>query len=315
MNNLARSLLPFLTIVATAATAAPAITVTETDQQIRLTAGPLPVLTYHKASVPPPPGIDPVFTRSGFIHPLHAPAGGTVTGIHPADHYHHLGLWHAWVQTRHDGKPMDCWNLKDKTGRVRFVKTLATRQQDDAATFVVEQEQLQYRDGKGGDPVVVLREQLTVTARLVAGAYEIDYDIQQANISQHPLTLPAYRYGGGIAYRAPHSWNATNSNYRTSEGKTRKDSHTTRARWIAMHGPTDSGPATVTVLCHPKNHDAPQRLRTWDDGKVFLNYVPTQESAWEIKPGQTITLRYRIIVSDGQPDAKTLDARWQRYAQ
>jgi hypothetical protein len=287
--------------------------VTETEGEITITNGTQPVLVYHKADVPPPAEADPVFTRNGFIHPVYTPKGGVVTGIHPEDHYHHLGLWHAWVHGEHEGKPVDFWNLKARTGRVRFAKTLELQNQEDRAGFKVEQEAIRYRDGKGGDPIVLLREQLRVSVRLVEGAYEIDYDITQQNVTQAPLVLDAYRYGGGIAYRAPLNWSKENSDYLTSEGKTRADSHTTRARWVAMTGPTEKGDATVTVLGHPKNHDAPQRLRTWDNGKVFLNYVPIQETAWEIKPDETIVQRYRLIVGDTKPDPKGLDARWERY--
>ncbi|MDZ4286337.1 MAG: PmoA family protein [Prosthecobacter sp.] len=289
--------------------------VIETDSEITLTNAGAPVLIYHKADVPPPPEADPVFVRSGFIHPLYTPKGGVVTGIHPKDHYHHLGLWHAWVHGEHEGKPVDFWNLKALTGRVKFAKTIEIKNAGDSAGFTVEQEAIRYRDGKGGDAIVLLREQLQVTGRLVDGAYELDYDITQKNITEQPLVLTAYRYGGGIAYRAPLDWNKDNSDYLTSEGKTRKDSHTTRARWVAMHGPTAKGDATVTVFGHAKNHDAPQHLRTWDDGKIFFNYVPIQETPWEIKAGETITQRYRLIIADTKPDAKDLDARWQRYAQ
>lgn len=304
----------FLSFFLVVAASAQTLTVTETEKDIQVKHGDKPVMTYHKAIVQPPPEAPPVFARSGFIHPLCAPSGGVVTGIHPDDHYHHLGLWHAWVHGEHEGKPVDFWNLKDQTGRVQFVKTLEAPPIDGAAAFSVEQEQLRYRDAKGGDPVVVLREKLNVTTRLVEGAYEVDYDIQQTNVSEHALVLPAYRYGGGIAYRAPLDWNAANSDYLTSEGKTRRDSHTTRAKWVAMRGPTDQGEATVTIFCHPKNHDAPQHLRTWDNGKIFFNYVPIQETSWEIAAGQTITLRYRVVISDGNATADSLNARWNRYA-
>lgn len=290
------------------------LNVVETKDEIVINQGGSPVLTYHKAIVSPPPEADPVFARSGFIFPLHAPSGGIVTGIHPKDHYHHLGLWHAWVHGEHEGKPVDFWNLKEKTGRVQFAKVLEIKNADASAGFTVEQEAVRYRDGKGGDPIVVLREQLQVTVRLVEGAYELDYDVTQKNVTEQPLKFPAYRYGGGIAYRAPLDWSKDNSDYLTSEGKTRKDSHTTRAKWVSMFGPTAKGDATVTIFCHPKNHDAPQHIRTWDDGKIFFNYVPIQESAWEIKAGETIQQRYRLVIADGKTDAKELEARWQRYA-
>ncbi|MDP7496925.1 MAG: hypothetical protein QGI77_10845, partial [Roseibacillus sp.] len=47
--------------------------VTETDKAITITRGEVMVLTYHKAEVPPPKQADPIYKRSGFIHPLCAP--------------------------------------------------------------------------------------------------------------------------------------------------------------------------------------------------------------------------------------------------
>ena len=74
------------------------LTVSETDAAITVTDGDNVVLAYHKAEVPPPEGADPAYHRSGFINPIRTPAGGVVTGLHPADHIHHLGIWHAWVK-------------------------------------------------------------------------------------------------------------------------------------------------------------------------------------------------------------------------
>jgi len=180
----------------------------------------------------------------------------------------------------------------------------------------VIQEHLGYLDGIKAKPTVILNETLSVDASFVDEANVIDYVMTQKNITKKPLVFPAYRYGGGLAYRAPHSWNKKNSDYLTSEGLDRTNSHATRARWVAMHGPAEKGKgkdATVAVLCHPKNHDAPQRIRTWDDGKVFFNYVPVQETDWAIQPGESITLRYRIVILDAKADAKALETRWKAY--
>ena len=289
------------------------ISLQQTKKAITLVRGKTPVLTYHVAEVPPPNGVDKIYNRSGFIYPMHAPSGGIVTGIHPADHYHHIGLWHAWVNTKYnDKKGPDFWNLGRKTGRIRHAKVKETRQ----AGFTALQEHLGYLDGIEAEPTVILSETLSVDASFVDGVNVIDYAMTQKNVTKKPLVFPAYRYGGGLAYRAPHSWNKKNSDYLTSEGLDRTNSHATRARWVAIHGPAEKGEgkeATVAVLCHPKNHDAPQRIRTWDNGKVFFNYVPVQETSWSIQPGKSITLRYRIVIFDGKANAKAIEARWKTY--
>ena len=202
------------------------IRVSETDKTIEIVEGDTAIVTYWKADVPPPKGVDPVFKRSGFLHPVRSPSGAIVTGIHPEDHYHHLGLWHAWVKCEIDGQEVDFWILKAKTGRVRYRKTLELIADTESAGFVVEQEHVAYL-GEAKVETVILKERFTVKARRHDGAYEIDYLTAQENVSAHTLNLPAYRYGGPFAYRGPHHWDNTNSDYLSSEGKTRIDEHTT----------------------------------------------------------------------------------------
>ena len=69
-----------------------AIEVSENAKTITISNGESTVLVYHKAEMPPPEGADPSYARSGFIHPLCSPSGAVLTGIHPDDHLHHLGL-------------------------------------------------------------------------------------------------------------------------------------------------------------------------------------------------------------------------------
>lgn len=288
------------------------VSLVESKDKLVLKRGDTPILTYHIAAMPPPEGVDPVYHRSGFIFPLHAPDGGVVTGIHPDDHYHHLGLWHAWVNSKFGDHKPDFWNLgKAKNGRVRYASTKEIRK----AGFTVIQEQVAYLEGYEKEPTVILEETFSVDAELVDGANVIDYVVTQENVANRKIEFPANRYGGGIAYRGPHSWNKENSDYLTSEGLDRTNSHTSRARWVAMFGPAEGTGevATVAILCHPKNHDAPQRIRTWDNGKMFFNYVPVQETGWSIEPGESITLRYRLVIFSGKAGAEAIEARWKAY--
>ncbi len=307
-------------IVAAGSLSAADLQVTENEKAIVVTRGEIPVLTYHKAEVDPPEGADPVFKRSGFIHPLSAPSGEPVTGIHPKDHYHHLGLWHAWVKTEHGEDKPDFWNLKTKTGRVRYAKTISilkANAEDPAVGFVVEQEHVAYK-GADKKETVVLRELLQVKVEFEGGENVVSYIVEQENVSHDTLVLPAYRYGGGLAYRAPHDWDKTNSDYLTSKGLDRSNSHQSRAKWVAMSGPTRKGEATMTVMIAPSNHDFPQRLRTWpassNNGAIFFNVVPTQEKPWEIKSGEKIVMAYLITVADGKPDKEKIEQQWKMFA-
>ena len=78
--------------------------------------------------------------------------------------------------------------------------------------FSIEQEQVAYKGSKKKE-TVVLKEVLKVSVSSTEEANIIEYHLTQTNVSGVKLELPAYRYGGPMAYRGPHSWTKQNSNY------------------------------------------------------------------------------------------------------
>ncbi|WP_221030772.1 PmoA family protein [Actomonas aquatica] len=295
--------------------ASPKLQVVEDADTLTVTRGETTVLAYRKTPLPLPEGVDPVFARTGYIHPLVTPAGGVVTSVYAPDHYHHLGLWHAWVKTHHRGRALDFWNIGGKTAGIRHAAVRETWADATSAGFAVELEHYACKAGTAEVGEIILREVLRVTVREADGVYLVDYDTVTTNVSSAPLELEAYRYGGPLAYRGPMDWDAQNSRYLTSEGLGRADGHATRARWVEMAGPvaTPAGRGGVVVMGHPDNRDAPQRVRIWDDGRVFFNYVPAQENAFAINPGATVSWRYRVVVFDGELSVERIEACWDAY--
>ncbi len=294
---------------------AASLSLQEDADTITIMGPSVPVLTYHKAEMPPPEGETELYRRSGFIHPLHAPNGDLVTSIHAPDHIHHMGVWHAWVKTSWNGRQLDFWNLKAGNATVRFVEVVDREERGNAVGFTVRQQQVALADGDLPE-TVVLEEIFEVSASQQAGVNIIDYTVSQSNLTDFPLELPAYRYGGGIAFRAPDAWGEYNDAYITSTGLDRTEGHATRGDWVAMRGPTESGESTVVIMGHPRNHDAPQRMRIWpnEGQKVFFNYVPVQEFDWQIDPGDSVTLRYRLLVFAEAVGAEEVEPFWEDYA-
>ena len=293
-----------------------ALEVSEDGNTIKILDGTNELLVYHKSEVLPPEGSDPSYKRSAFIHPLKTPKGSTVTSIHPDDHIHHIGLWHAWVNTSHESRKIDFWNLKKKEGTVRYKKTISLDQESDKKGFTVLQEHIATYEGQ--KPITIIKESFSIGVVKEKNTYFIDYVSEQKNITSQNLELPAYRYGGPIAYRGPKNWNNANSQVLTSENKNRSNGHATRGKWCAFSGPTNNGNALVAFLCHPANHDAPQRMRIWPpsshDGAIFFNYVPAQENPWKLIPKELNKFRYKIIISDSKMDKEMIGSAWLKYA-
>ena len=109
-------------VVRTGRKAKNAIEIIKTNKHLDIQIRTDKVLRYNHALMPPPEGQDPLYTRSGFIHPLWSPAGAVLTNIHPKDHYHHLGVWMPWTMATFEGRDIDFWNLKKGNATVRFVK-------------------------------------------------------------------------------------------------------------------------------------------------------------------------------------------------
>ena len=293
----------------------PAMRHTTDDATTTLLAGGAKIASYHHAEDPAPQGADPKFVRSAFVYPLWSPSGAELAMKRPSDHYHHMGLWHAWTETRFEGQPVDFWNLAKGLGTVRFAGYEWKAAGPLWCGVQAKQEHVALKTTSGAR--TVLAETFTLRAWKTVAGHVLDYDCVQKNVTDSPLDLPAYRYGGGLAYRAPASWLKANSDYLTDLGKTRTDGHQSRARWVAMSGPTPGGTGQVAILSHGGNHDAPQRIRVWNDdkqGRIFFNYVPVQEKPWSIPPGGTVTFRYRVLLADAKPDAALLDALWSDYS-
>jgi hypothetical protein len=293
-----------------------ALEVIEDDNIIKILDGTNALLVYHKSEVLPPKESDPSYKRSAFIHPLKTPKGSIVTSIHPDDHLHHVGLWHAWVNTSHGTRKIDFWNLKKKEGTVRYKKTISLNQKSDKKGFTVLQEHISIKEGQ--KPTTIIEESFSIGVVKEKNTYFIDYISEQKNITSQNLELPVYRYGGPIAYRGPTNWNNANSQILTSENKNRSNGHATRGKWCAFSGPTNNGNALVAILCHPANHDAPQRMRIWPasshDGAIFFNYVPAQENPWKLTPKELNKFSYKIIISDSKMDKKMIESAWLKYA-
>ena len=94
--------------------------VVDTGKTLDYKIGDKLLFSYNYTTVYPAPGVDSVYKRSGFIHPLKTLGGEVMTNCSPADHYHHFGLWYAWTKTTFEGNEIDFWNLHKKQGTVRF---------------------------------------------------------------------------------------------------------------------------------------------------------------------------------------------------
>lgn len=287
----------------------------EKDLQVSIAGQPVLRFRMDREAVPRP-GLAPEILRAGYIHPVFSPAGYPVTDDYPSNHVHHHGIWAPWVKTRFQGRSPDFWNMQLKTGAEEFVEL---QRQWSGPVHGGFQALNRMTDRSAPQPVSVLNSLWNLTAYAVPEAptpmHLFDLVITQTCATADALDLPEYHYGG-FGLRGASAWNGPGgaARFLTSEGLTdRLRGNGTRARWCYLGGPVGGTAAGTAVLGHPDNFRSPQPLRLHPDMPYF-SFVPQQLGAFTIQPGRPYTVRFRFVVTDGEPSRPLLEACWEAYA-
>jgi len=288
----------------------------ETPDTISVSVDGKPVLIYQKSIKEAPRGIDPIYRRSGYIHSIKNPAGQTLSGDFAPDHAHQHALFFAWRQIKFEGRQTDFWDQKSDRGRTFHESVQAVSDGKSAGTFTVRLRHEDLTSTEG--PRVIIRETWTVTVYDRGeneDAFVFDLEQVQTNVTQSPLVIEKYHYGG-MALRGNSQWLATETDaagFMTNEGKTREAGNHSRPNWVDMFGPVDGKIAGIAVLSHPTNFRHPQPVRLHPT-KPYFCFSPMVESEFSIDAGKTYRARYRYLAHNDRPDAKRIDAEWQSFS-
>ena len=279
------------------------------------------ILNYRFGLTYPPDGVNPIFRRSGFIHPLASPGGEVLTRIQAPDHYHHYGIWGPWTETHINGRMVDFWNLIKGEGTVEFAGFISEVEGSTFSGFKALQQHIDF--GAKGRDQIAINENLDVRAwNIQDNKWMVDYTTTINCPLDSGIMLDAYRYGGGIGYRATEKWHKDNCTVLTSEGKTRADADGSNARWCLVEGESAvaEGRSGILFLSYPANRMHPEPMRIWPldanggRGDMYFEFCPIRHNEWKLEKGQDYSLKYRMIVFDGKMTTGEAEAYWQEFA-
>ncbi len=296
----------------------------ETDATIEIHGRGRLLLCYNKVSPKVPSGVDAVFERTGFLHPVCSPGGKTVTASFPFDHPHQQGIFSAWVKTKHNGQEIDFWNLKKRTGRVVHKRVVDVFSNAKATGFVV---QLIHRS-ELTPPVDILRETWRVTAVPTDGSFHcFDLHTKQEALTSDPLQIEKFHYGG-LAVRGPVAWLRGNESAPGSEedkrqvasglfnslGSDRIKGNHEKPNWVTLWGGTQGTSVSITVLCGQASFRAPQSTRLHPT-KPYFCFCPAVDGKFEIAYQKPYQAHYRFLIRDSKPASEWVESQWRSYVQ
>jgi len=282
--------------------------------------------------------------KKAVLFPLISAKGTTITRGYPmapragerVDHPHHVGMWLNYE----DVNGFDYWNnstniiaslQNHKMGTI--VHTSIVKQEAKSGTLVVSADWID-NDGKGQK---VLQEKTTYVFSGTADSRTVDRITTLTALADHvlfkdvkdgmfairvarQLEIPSnkpdvFTDAHGVETKVPVMDNSgVNGDYWSSEGVKGEAVWSTRAKWLNLHGEMDNHSISVTIFDHPSNVSYPSYWHARGYGlfavnplgaKVFSN--GKEERNLTLKKGDSVTFRYRTLISDRLNSKEELD--------
>jgi hypothetical protein len=289
--------------------------------------------------------------KKAVLFPLISAHGTTITRGYPmapragerVDHPHHVGMWLNYE----DVNGFDYWNNSNniiaslqnhKMGTI--VHTSIVKQDAKKGILEVAADWID-NDGKGQK---VLQEKTTYVFSGTADSRTVDrittltaeadqvlfkdvkdgmFAIRVARQLEIPSNKPdVFTDAHGVETKVPLMDNTgVNGDYWSSEGVKGEAVWSTRAKWMNLHGEMDNHPISVTIFDHPSNVSYPSYWHARGYGlfavnplgaKVFSN--GKDERNLTLKKGESVTFRYRTLISDRLNSKEELDKIQAEFA-
>ncbi len=284
-----RFLVPLLLVMIGACAQASSFSFEEnqSDGTLTLQENGTPVLTF-VGDMTLKDGVPEKFRREGYFHPIYDLNGSSLTSDFPKDHYHHRGLWLSWPWMLYRGEKVQLWHPSPLRHRFdRILKQSVGKQQ---AT-------LRLRNNWVLDETPIGSEvwQLTVHPRS-GNRRIIDVSITIRAKTDVILLRGKQRkkkgYGGLTLRTAP---SLVGGRLRTDKGTLEGDTVQKTFNWVDLS--TDK--RGITLFAHPSNPNSPPPWLIRNSYGGVLNPEWPGLKRYKLKPGDPLTLRYRLVVHDG----------------
>ncbi len=275
----------------------------ETDEGLALSERGRPVFVYrHKEQLAP--GVPEKYRRSTYIHPLFDPRGNAITDDFPKDHVHHRGLNWTWAHVGVGGEVHDLWACEGV--RQVFEKWIARETGPVCATIGV-------KNAWWTAQKKIMDEWVWIRA-FGANEYGRALDVLLTVKAVEPMDLSGRKekgYSGfGLRYGPRQTTIIT-----TPQGKEAADSDLKPLAWADETG-NFGGSALLSgaaIFQHASNPRFPAGWCLRHYGFIGVSWPGVE--VIHLEPGQSLTLRFRVWVHDGDAQEGKVQEAYDLFAQ
>jgi hypothetical protein len=262
------------------------------ESELSIADGNRPILTYrYNAELYKP-----------YFHPIHAPNGLIVTDDAPEDHVHHRGVCFAWG----DVNGINYWaetNCEASLrGRIVHREFREKSVSSTYARFVVVND---WVAPGGTKPLEETRHVTVHQPQPDYQAIDFQFDLRAQATDVVMGTPPAYH---GLCYRAGEMEYRKVVNAESRLGESEVNGRA--SKWCALNGVVSDEAIGVAIFDHPSNSRHPTQFFAMDDAFGFISTSFAYDEPYTIPAGETLSLKYRVLVYLG--DLFTFDL-WACY--
>jgi hypothetical protein len=270
-----------------------------------------------------------------YYFPLIGPGGVKMTRSYPietvegeeTDHPHHRSMWfsHGLVNG------IDFWSEASTrpgkappkpVGRIEHAKILAMEPGKDSGTLRTQQDWLM----PGGSVALRSVQALRVHAK---GGRERMFDFEVTFTGGDKDAVFGDSKEGTFGLRIAESMRVKQrkgpglGHIVNSEGQADTAVWGQHAKWVTMSGPIGDKTYTITIMDHPSNPRHPTRWHARDYGLFAANPFceaqmdKTKEKGagdFTLKAGESMTFKYRVVITEGDPGAVGEAERFAQFA-
>jgi hypothetical protein len=240
-------------------------------------------------------------TYKPYLHIFDAEGKGPITKGVGGEYTHHRGIFAGWMKISHNGKTYDRWHMKG--GEIVHQKFIDKKADKDGVVFT----SLTHWNNAEGKPILIeertmalrpgtspvrLMVDFTTKLRAVDGDIKLDGDPEHAGVQFRPADEMDRKE---TVYLFP------------KEGA--KPHQDVDYPWVGETYTLAGKKHSVVQMSHPDN---PKKTR-WSAYRNYGRFGAFPVA--EIKSGETLTLKYRFLIADGElPSAELIQKAYDSFS-